>query len=29
VPVIGYTVPYAVSRIVLALAGIGMLLAMK
>jgi len=29
VPVIGYTVPYAVSRIVLALAGIGMLLVMK
>ncbi|WP_408182159.1 aspartate-alanine antiporter-like transporter [Paraburkholderia dipogonis] len=29
VPVIGYTVPYAVSRIVMAIAGLGMLLVMK
>ena len=29
VPVIGYTIPYAVSRIVLAIAGIAMLLVMK
>jgi hypothetical protein len=29
VPVIGYTIPYAVNRTVLALAGIAMLLVMK